>query len=226
MNERRGWITSTGLSAFFVALLLTGCGSDGSSLENKNPGNNDLNVVVAFGDSITQGGECACAPYPARLAGLIGKVVYNTGVGGSTATSNAGRTQSAIDKYHPAYMFILYGINDVIHSANPASVLPALGQMVQICKQNNVVPVLMTYPRPMLGHNLFAGPTISLNRGIRSLAGAEGVRCVDLEREFADGKDPLNPEWRTSDLALLGPDGLHPTDAGTQVIALACADQF
>ena len=226
MKNRRGWISGSGVIAFLSAFLLAGCGSDGSSLENKNPGNNDLNVVVAFGDSITKGSECACAPYPARLSGLIGKIVYNTGVGGSTATGNVGRTQEAINKYHPAYLFILYGINDVIHSTNPGNVVAALGQMVQICKQNNVVPVLMTYPRPMLGHSLFAGPTISLNRGIRDLARAEGIRCVDLEREFADGKDPLNPEWRLSDLSLLGPDGLHPNDAGTQVIALACADQF
>ena len=227
MMDRHGWISGFGVAAFVSAFLLAGCGSDGgSSLQNKNPGNNDLNVVVAFGDSITQGSECDCAPYPARLSSLIGKIVYNTGVGGSTATSNVGRTQEAINKYQPAFLFILYGINDIIHSTNPGNVVADLAQMVQICKQNNVVPVLMTYPRPILGHNLFAGPTIALNRGIRDLARAEGIRCVDLEREFAGGKDPLNPEWLTSDPALMGPDGLHPNDAGTQVIALACADQF
>ena len=227
MTTRRVRFSVPNLAAVFLIGLLAGCGDDGdSSLTNSNPGINDLNVVVAFGDSITQGSECACVPYPARLSGLIGKVVYNTGVGGSNASANVGRTQQAIDKYHPAFMIILYGVNDVIHGDATGGIAAALAQMVFICKQNNVVPVLMTYPRPILGHNLFAGGTVSLNRSIRALASAEGIRCVDLEREFSAGPDPIYPEWPMTDATLMGPDGLHPNDAGTQVIALSCADLF
>ena len=227
MTIRRSRLSVSNLAAVFLFGLLAGCGSNGdSSLTNNNPGSNDLNVVVAFGDSITQGSECSCAPYPARLAALIGKVVCNTGIGGSSASDNVGRTQEAINKYHPAFMFILYGVNDVIHGDGTAGIAAALTQMVFICKQNNVVPVLMTYPRPILGHQLFAGGTLSLNRSIRQIASAEGIKCVDLEEEFSAGSDPLFPEWPTTDPALMGPDGLHPNDAGTQVIALACADLF
>ena len=214
------------LSVVLGVSLLSGCGSGDDKLENKNPGLNDLNVVVAFGDSITQGSECACVPYPARLSGLIGKIVYNTGVGGSTATGNIGRTQEAIDKYHPAFMCILYGINDIIHGEGVPGATAAISQMVLICKQNHVVPVLATYPRPILGHQLFATGAIRLNRGIRDIAKAEGVKCVDLEQEFSIGQDPLVPEWPVTDPALMGPDGLHPNDAGTQIIALAFADLF
>ena len=202
--------TRGGLSRLLVlgmALALAGCGGgDGGGLSNKNPGNNDLNVVVAFGDSITQGSECPCAPYPSRFSGLIGKTVYNTGVGGSTASSNVGRTQDAINRYHPAFMLILYGVNDIIMSESAASAVSAVNQMVAICKQNNVVPVLATYPVPTGPHHLFAGGTLALNEGIRNIARAEGLKCVDLEREFSDG--------------------LHPNDAGTQVMALAFADLF
>ncbi len=226
MNVRRfRGLGSTGAMALVLGLLV-GCGGGDSALENNNPGNNDLNVVVAFGDSITQGSECSCVPYPARLAGLVGKIVYNTGVGGSTASDNVGRTQEAINKYHPAFMFILYGVNDIIHSSNAGSAAGALNQMVAICKRNNVVPVLMTYPRPILGHQLFAGGVITLNKNVRMIAAAEGIKCVDLEKEFSSGADPLYPEWPTTDPALMGPDGLHPNDAGTQIIALACADLF
>ena len=220
----------SGLSGILIlgmAMALAGCGGgDGGGLSNKNPGNNDLNVVVAFGDSITQGSECPCTPYPARLSGLIGKTVYNTGVGGTTASSNVGRTQEAINKYHPAFMLILYGVNDIIMSESVASALSAVNRMVAICKQNNVVPVLATYPVPTGPHSLFAGGTLSLNAGIRSIAKAEGIKCVDLEREFSAGRDPIVPDWPAADLALYMPDGLHPNEAGTQVMALAFADLF
>ncbi len=211
-----------------LAMAMGGCGGGGGggSLSNKNPGDNDLNVVVAFGDSITRGSECPCTPYPARLGGLIGKAVFNTGVGGSTASGNSGRAQEAIDKYHPAFMLILYGVNDVIMGESAAGALGAISRMVTICKQNNVVPVLATYPVPTGPHALFAGGTLTLNKGIRDIARSEGIECVDLEREFSDGRDPVVSDWPAADLALYMPDGLHPNDAGTQVMALAFADLF
>jgi lysophospholipase L1-like esterase len=209
-----------------VCGLLAGCGESEDRLENKNPGINDLNVVVAFGDSITEGGECPCVPYPARLSGLIGKVVYNTGIGGSKAGSSVGRTQSVIDRYHPAYMLILYGVNDVIHGRNVSGILGALTQMIYVCRQNNVVPVLATYPVPMAGHQLFAYNTIALNQGIRTIAAAEGIKCVDLELEFAFDSDGATPGFIVTDPNLMERDGLHPNDAGTQVMAMSFADLF
>jgi lysophospholipase L1-like esterase len=202
-------------TALAMVVLSAGCGGDGDSgLKNKNPGNNDLNVVVAFGDSITRGSECSCTPYPARLSPMIGKIVYNTGVPGSRAQGNVGRTQEAINKYRPAFMLILYGINDIIMSRGVPSTVGSINQMVAICKQNNVVPVLATYPMPIGDHSLFAFNTSLLNEGIRSVAKAEGIKLVDLEKEFRE--DPT---------LYLG-DGLHPNDAGTQIMAMAFADLF
>ena len=209
---------SSAVSSLFatsIALSLFGCGGgDGGGLTNKNPGNNDVNVVVAFGDSITQGSECPCTPYPARLAAMIGKSVANTGIGGSTAEDNVSRTQSAIDKYHPGFMLILYGVNDVIHGHGLDGIIAALDRMVSICLDNHVVPVLATYPQPITGHRIFAPRTVALNTQIKALASSRGVKCVDLEAEFN-----MNPEWYM-------PDGLHPNDTGTQVMAIAFADLF
>ena len=201
------------MAVAMVCGLLIGCGGRGdSALTKDNPGINDLNVVVAFGDSITLGSQCSCVPYPARLSAMIGKVVYNTGVGGSKAESSVGRTQQAINKYHPAYMLILYGINDIIHSHNVNGILGALNQIVLICKQNNVVPVLATYPIPIAGHQLFGFNTMLLNEGIRTIATAYGIRCVDLEKELAGEPDPTAQGFVISNPALYEPDGLHPND--------------
>ena len=226
MNAQRLRLSISILSTCLVIGLLGGCGGGDEPLSNDNPGANNLGVVVAFGDSITQGSECRCVPYPARLSAIIGKIVYNTGVGGSEAQGNVGRTQNAINKYHPAFMLILYGVNDVIMGRNVNTILGALNQMVVICKQNNVVPVLATYPVPIAGHRLFAYNTIMLNNGIRTIASANGIRCVDLESEFSSGSDSANPYLITSNPLLYQPDGLHPNEAGTQIMAMAFADQF
>lgn len=202
------------LALFSACALLTACGGGGGGLSNSNPGNNDVGVVAAFGDSITQGNQCSCAPYPARLGPMIGKSVPNFGIGGSRATDNVGRTQSVIDSAHPGFMLILYGVNDIIHAQGVGGIIAALDQMVDICRANNVVPVLATYPRPITGHAVFGPRTRALNEQIRSLASSKGVPCVNLEGEFHADPDFYEP------------DGLHPNDAGTQLMALAFADLF
>ena len=195
--------------------ILAGCGGGGSpGLRNTDPGDNDPNAVVAFGDSFTQGNVCACTPYPSRLAGLIGKTVYNTGVTGSMATENVDRAKAAIDRFHPAFLLILYGHNDITHGIQTSSIVEALQSMVAICRDNHVVPVLATYPEPIGDHAAYAPRVLLLNSRIRDMAEDLGLECVDLEAEFEPGAD------------LRESDGLHPNDAGTQIIALACADLF
>jgi len=155
-------------------------------------------------------------------------VVHNAGIGGSRATGGVGRTKQVINKYHPAFMLILYGVNDVIHSYSRDAIIGALDRMVTICQENHVVPVLATYPMPIHGHRFFAGSTVRLNQAIRDLAAARNIRCVDLEREFATGYDHSDPNHTRPipDPSLYMPDGLHPNDAGTQVMAMAFADLF
>ena len=204
------------LGVVCLAFLLAGCGGGGGGggLSNDDPGSNDINVVVAFGDSLTQGTSCSCLSYPSRLGPMITKTVVNTGVSGSMAAENVDRTQSAIDRFHPAFMLILYGVNDLVHSASVSAVEEALDQMVLICKQSNVVPVLATYPEPIQDHQGFAPRVLALNQRIRAIASSRGIECVELESEFA-----ANPLFYEE-------DGLHPNDAGTQIMAMAFADLF
>ena len=54
---------------------------------------------------------------------------------------------------------------------------------------------------------MFSGRVNRLAEAIRALAKAEGVSCVDLNKAFGDGEGLLNA------------DGLHMTDAGSDLIA-------
>ena len=209
-----------------TALLLAACNNDGQKLKNKNPGLNDVMVVAAFGDSITMGNCCACAPYPAQLGPLIGRGVVNAGINGTTARESVGRTQTVIAQHHPGFMLILYGVNDLIHSQGVPGTLAALEQMVLTCKQNQVAPAVATYPVPVKSYRAFAFNIIALNAGIRQLAKSQGVPCVDLEREFALPGYPDALGDVQSDPALFTNEGLHPHALGTQLMTLAFADLF
>ena len=187
---------------------------DAGGLQNPDPGINNLNVVVAYGDSITLGSQCDCPSYPTRMGTLTGKYLYNAGVGGSAATRNINRTQTVIDQTRPAFMMILYGINDVNAGVTIGSIASALNQMIGICKQNKVVPVLATYPEPVLGYAWSAYRVQLLNQNIRSLASSQAIRCVDLEAAFV-----ARTEFYES-------DGLHPNHLGTELMALAFSDLF
>ncbi len=192
------------------SVFLAGCGGGDGGLKNSNPGDNDVHVVVAFGDSITQGSECPCTPYPARAAGATGLSFVNCGIGASRAVDNVNRTKEAIDKYHPGFMVILYGVNDIIMAKPMGDIVNSVASMVRICKDNHVVPVVMTYPLPITGHEIFRPRVRTLNESLRSL----DAKCINLESEF-----DCNPEFYME-------DGLHPNDAGTALMALAVADLF
>ena len=197
-----------------ASLAWAGCegGGDGTP-QSYVSGNKNPDVVVAFGDSITQGHYCD-TPYPMRLGILTGKNVVNAGKSGTLARNNIDRARTHIDQAQPGFMLILYGIIDVVGGHGTGAAVDALRGMVRICKDNQVVPVLATYPVPVGPSAGLAGAIRSFNEGIRALAKEQGIPCVDLEAEFG-----ANPK-------LFGSDGLHPNDLGMHVMAMAFGDLF
>jgi lysophospholipase L1-like esterase len=204
----------TGLA---LAVFLSACESDGGSGGNSTPdvGDNDINTVVCLGDSITDG-ECvpAGAPYPARLGGLAGKTAINQGSCGEKSGSGAARAGGVMDKYKPGYICILYGANDAIFDLPTADVVANVRSIVQAAKARKTVPLVATLLPMYDGHGFANGNAKDISAGIRQMASEEGARLVDLEAEFGD------------DRSLLQDDGLHPSDAGNQVIALAFNDEI
>jgi lysophospholipase L1-like esterase len=205
------------LSHAIIALLLgisiVGCedGGGGGSGDD-DIGDNNPNVIVSLGDSITEGMPDGGAPFPSRLAGMTGKTVVNQGRGGETSGSGASRAKSVLQSHKPASMTILYGANDLIHGGSMDTTIGNLRSIIAACRDNRTIPVLATLTPMIDGHETWAGGVVVLNDMIRELASNENVDLVDLEREFGSNAEML-----------LLPDGLHPNDEGNQVVAGAFA---
>lgn len=205
MNMKRHLSFFAALSA--AALLFFGCeGGGDSGGSSGDTGDNNADLVICLGDSITLGTACDGAPYPSHLAGMTGKSVLNYGSGGETAQGGAGRISGALAK-KPGYICILYGANDAIAGRDPGVTKENLRSMIAACKANHTIPIVGTTP-PMTGeHSNFDGNARAINDAIRAVAGEEGVTCVDLYGAFGNGE------------SYLVSDGLHPNAAGAELIA-------
>ena len=195
---------------------VSACNDDDEGKRKKTDvGDNDINTVLCIGDSITDG-ECAPAgaPYPTRLAALSGKRTINEGVCGSTTATGVGRIGSLLERNNPGFVCILYGINDLTFGRGETEMITNLRAMVQAAKGNHSIPILATLLPTYDSHGFIAGEVRGANDKIRVLARDEGARLCDLEQEFGTNR------------ALIQPDGLHPSDAGTQIIAAAFNDQI
>ncbi len=177
-------------------------------------GNNDPNLVVCMGDSITSGEELPGKPaYPDRLASLTGKNVVNEGVGGVTSTYGLGIIDDVL-RSRPGYVLIMYGVNDVHQGVGLSHTLDNLETMVRAARDNHTIPILGTITPRWAGgdewddrHETWAG-------AIRGLASSLNCRLADVAEEF--DHDP----------SLFIDDGMHPNNEGTQVIAQTFAEQL
>ena len=165
-----------------------------------------IKVYTAIGDSITMGYQVS-TPWPARLAGKVGQTVYNRGVGGETTGAGLARIQKVINDTRPTHLFIMFGTNDVNGPRDLAGSARNIREMAQICRDNFVIPIVLTIPP-------FVGPKANLNSRVvyynnlvQGAADAYDYFVVDVETAFGSGS------------GLMQGDGFHPNDAGQEVIA-------
>ena len=195
------------LSALLLSFVPAGCGGDdeggGGSAD---VGDNDAGLVACVGDSITEGDNCEGAPYPARLAAMCGKRVANYGVGGAESSYGAAEIGSVLSR-RPGFVCILFGANDCIMGRPVETTVQNLRRIVQACKNTGSRAIVAT-PTPMVGiHEKFNDAVDRLVPAVKAMAKEEGVPCIDLNAAFGSGA------------GLLGPDGLHMTEAGSDLIA-------
>jgi lysophospholipase L1-like esterase len=192
---------------------------------------------AAFGDSITAGeitvqGEGHIRiqtirddlSYPTDLRqSLTGRYtaqtvqVANRGVKGETTADGLLRLPSVLTANYQV-LLLMEGANDIGNSTSGAtrdSALANIRSMVRIARGRGLRVFLATLPPqnplaccPRRGTGDVLLP--SYNDGIKTIAATEGATLVDVFSAF-----------RGDVTTLIGPDGLHPTAAGYQVIATA-----
>jgi lysophospholipase L1-like esterase len=178
---------------------------------------------VAFGDSITEGklsnGDLTQNSYPNGLKRELELrytsqvfVVLTEGGGGETTGGGVNRLPGVLNADNPEVLLLLEGVNDLVPagSAGISPMVSNLRTMINQAQGRGIRVFLGTIP-PEIPNAQRAGAQpfiVPANDQIRALAGSTGATLVDVYQALIG-----------SLTTFIGPDGLHPTEQGYQMIA-------
>jgi lysophospholipase L1-like esterase len=167
-----------------------------------SPGLN--NVIVAFGDSVTEG-KGGVIPYPANLQVIIGDcaTVVNSGLGGERTSGGVSRIEKVLNNTNPSDILIMEGANDAFWGVSPSSVKFNLGVMIDKARAKGTVAILSTITPNLKNSGLGGAIPNEYNPPIRQLAAEKGVVLVDSYANVV------------ADWSALTIDGVHPNEAGS-----------
>lgn len=204
------------LSFLGVALSLSnGCEESGSPYgAGYDFGENNSDVVLVMGDSITEGGFSGRAPWPSRFAAASGKSVINDAAAGATSVYGSSRIDGLLAATKPGFVIIGFGANDAILSRSPDGTAAQIEQMIVAAQNNSTIPVVATVMPMAGGRSIYNGTVNAINERIKGIAKQYNVRVVDLYN--AVGNDP----------GQYYADGLHLNNAGEDLVALEYVDVF
>lgn len=111
-------------------------------------------VILAFGDSLTQGvGSTDDGDYPHQLQQLIKRRVINAGVAGEISAEGLQRLPALLDEYHPSLLILLEGGNDILRNLDKTKLKQNLAQMISLTQQREIDVVLLAVPEKSLFSN-------------------------------------------------------------------------
>jgi lysophospholipase L1-like esterase len=174
---------------------------------------------MAFGDSLTVGDLANPAvSYPSFLQTLLqGRyssqasaiTVVNAGAGGERLLDGVLRFEDAFAAHRPDAVLLMEGVNDLL-SLGPDISTQLLQFMAQHAMSRNAIVFLASMlPSPSGRQRSQPVPQLLLlNERMAAMSRQQGVVYVDLY-------NAMLPDAET----IIGPDGLHPTEAGYRRIA-------
>ncbi|WP_337170222.1 SGNH/GDSL hydrolase family protein [Gemmatimonas aurantiaca] len=168
--------------------------------------------VVFMGNSITEGWA---KYFPAMFPG---KAYIGRGISGQTTPQMLLRFRQDVIALAPSVVVILAGTNDIAGNTGPATlemIEDNIASMADLAKANRVRVVLCSV-LPVYDYRWKPGiepapKIVALNRWIREYAASHGHEYVDFHTPMADARQGLRADY--------GSDGVHPNEAGYNVMA-------
>jgi lysophospholipase L1-like esterase len=174
--------------------------------------------VVFMGDSITDAWGRKYGKF------FPGKPYVNRGIGGQTTPQMVLRFRPDVIDLHPKVVVILAGTNDIAGNTGPATLAEIegnLASMVQLAHANKIKVVLSSvmpvcdYIKPQTARRP-PEKIIALNAWIQNYAKEQKLVYLDYYTALIDDQKVLKKE--------LTYDGLHPNDAGYEVMEPVAAE--
>lgn len=180
-----------------IVVFISACGGSGSS---SGSGSHEK-LILVLGDSIGAGREADIA-FPDLVQNQTGIPVVNASVPGTSAEEEVFKAPALIEQHNPRYIIALLGTNDALGAAGQKNgAIGAMQLLADICKENGIICIIGTLPPITLSSDL--NRIINeINTGYRQI---EGVRLADNNAVMNGGH--------------IGPDGIHPNNAGQRAIA-------
>lgn len=182
---------------------------------------------MAFGDSLTEGKlsltvtmliDAPAHAYPTKLLAALAErypdqqiAMINEGAGGERASESLPRFNGALSMHRPEAVLLMHGVNDLnaVGTGITQAAVDALEELVKEAKNRGLTVLVATLP-PLREPKAGCPECVdSFNSRLRSVAAAKGAVLVDVHAAWGDGS------------GLMGADGVHPTEAGYEVIAAA-----
>lgn len=164
-------------------------------------------TILCVGDSITEGWDVS-TPWPTRLRARVpGDTVINAGISGELIQEGRRRLPGLLQRYNPSHVLILHGANNINMSQSNARAFGDLKDMVQMVWDSGAKPIVGTVTPFTSGRSARQPRADELNDLIRWGRSESAYLVADIAIAYGDGRRYMQS------------DGIHPNDAGMQVIA-------